>query len=182
MSSAFFEGKNAMEAFNEAGKRAIQELTQELLKMFALRPIKELILAGAGGGLTAGAKGLVFNQGTVTPFATGGVIKQPTLAPMALMGESGPEAVLPLRRGSGGKLGVSVAMGDSDVNVMVNIQNNSTAKVEAKRGTDSQGRPRVDILIRDVVRDVLRGDLASGTGMAADLERSYGLDRTRSMG
>ena len=49
----------------------------------------------------------------LTAFARGGVVDRPTLFPMArgagLMGEAGPEAILPLSRGRGGRLGVEVS-------------------------------------------------------------------------
>ncbi|YBV97385.1 tape measure protein [Phyllobacteriaceae bacterium JZ32] len=62
-----------------------------------------------GGGFTF-ANGAAFSGGRVTPFAHGGIVSQPTLFPMAngagLMGEAGPEGILPLRRNSRGQLGV----------------------------------------------------------------------------
>ncbi len=71
---------------------------------------------GGGGGFFSNlfggffAKGAAFNNGNVTAFARGGVVSAPTVFPMAkgmgLMGEAGPEAVLPLRRTSNGNLGV----------------------------------------------------------------------------
>jgi hypothetical protein len=74
--------------------------------------------ASVGGGLvTVGgivnANGNAFNHGNVIPFARGGVVGSPTMFPMAggrrgLMGEAGPEAVMPLQRGPGGRLGVAV--------------------------------------------------------------------------
>jgi hypothetical protein len=65
------------------------------------------------GGLFA--KGDVFSSGAVIPFANGTVIDKPTLFPMAggrtgLMAEAGEEAIMPLRRGADGKLGVVSAM------------------------------------------------------------------------
>jgi hypothetical protein len=51
----------------------------------------------------------VFSGGNIIPFARGGIpdlVGGPTLAPMALFGEAGPEAIMPLRRGSDGRLGV----------------------------------------------------------------------------
>jgi len=52
------------------------------------------------------AMGAMFNLGKVVPMANGFVTDGPTLSPMALMGEAGPEAVMPLSRGADGKLGV----------------------------------------------------------------------------
>jgi phage-related minor tail protein len=58
------------------------------------------------------ANGNAFGPNGITPFAKGGVVSSPTLFPFAkgtgLMGESGPEAIMPLKRGADGKLGVSV--------------------------------------------------------------------------
>jgi hypothetical protein len=74
--------------------------------------------AGGGGifGMLAGlfgfAKGGAF-VGGVQAFANGGIVSKPTMFPMAngagLMGEAGPEAIMPLRRGPDGRLGVSAA-------------------------------------------------------------------------
>ncbi|MFN7091368.1 MAG: phage tail tape measure protein [Allorhizobium sp.] len=67
----------------------------------------------SGGGVTAFAQGGV--PGRVTPFADGGVVAAPTYFPMAggtgLMGEAGAEAILPLKRGADGALGVAAEGG-----------------------------------------------------------------------
>ena len=78
---------------------------------------------GGGGGFFGNlfgglfAKGAAFNNGNVTAFARGGVVSAPTIFPMAkgmgLMGEAGPEAVLPLRRTLNGNLGVEAIGGGS---------------------------------------------------------------------
>lgn len=73
-------------------------------------------LGGAGGGGGEYAMGGAFERGMrVTAFARGGVVSRPTLFPMAngagLMGEAGPEAVMPLRRMNSGRLGVEMAGG-----------------------------------------------------------------------
>lgn len=67
------------------------------------------------GGLYA--EGGVFSRGRVVPFANGDVLDRPVLFPMAqgatgLMGEAGPEAIMPLKRGRDGKLGVASSGGD----------------------------------------------------------------------
>jgi lambda family phage tail tape measure protein len=76
--------------------------------------------AGVGSSLGKSAMGNVFDQGRIIhPYALGGIfsdiVTRPTMFPMAngagLMGEAGPEAIMPLKRGSDGKLGVSGAGG-----------------------------------------------------------------------
>jgi phage-related minor tail protein len=64
-------------------------------------------------GLTPAAKGATFSNG-IAKFARGGIVGSPTLFKFAdggttrtgLMGEAGPEAIMPLKRGADGKLGV----------------------------------------------------------------------------
>jgi lambda family phage tail tape measure protein len=62
--------------------------------------------------------------GRVTPFAAGGVVSAPTYFPMdgqmGLMGEAGSEAILPLKRGADGSLGVA-SSGGGTVNVVFNV-------------------------------------------------------------
>jgi lambda family phage tail tape measure protein len=96
-------------------------------------------LGDVGASLLANAKGNAFSDGNVVPFAKGGVVRGPTIFPMAngagLMGEAGPEAVMPLSRDSRGRLGVS----GGGMNVVVN---NMAAGVEGgdpeadRRGAD----------------------------------------------
>ena len=69
------------------------------------------------------AKGNIYAKNKIVPFAYGGIVNKPTLFPMAngagLMGEAGPEAIMPLRRGRDGKLGVEASGGVG--NVVVNV-------------------------------------------------------------
>jgi phage-related minor tail protein len=86
-----------------------------------------LLAQGVAGVMGAGmpfADGGAFSQGRVMPFAKGGVVSSPTGFPMrggmGLMGEAGPEAIMPLARGPDGRLGVQ-AGGGRAVNVVMNI-------------------------------------------------------------
>ena len=54
------------------------------------------------------AKGGTFARNGIVPYSKGGVIRRPTLS---LMGEQGAEAILPLQRGRGGRLGVAMQGG-----------------------------------------------------------------------
>lgn len=67
-----------------------------------------------GSGFDIGnvsARGNIFSSGNLVPFAMGGVVGSPTLFPFSggtgLMAEAGPEAIMPLKRGADGKLGVA---------------------------------------------------------------------------
>lgn len=77
------------------------------------------------GGLLPFAKGGAFTQGRVMPFAKGGVVSAPVSFPMrggtGLMGEAGPEAIMPLARGADGRLGVQAQGGGRPVTVVMNI-------------------------------------------------------------
>jgi len=99
-----------------------------------LAPLEKLVSNAASGlssNLTSGFFNLLpFAQGGVagriTPFAHGGVVGQPTLFPMGgsdigLMGEAGGEAILPLQRGSDGRLGVAASRSAAPVQVTFNV-------------------------------------------------------------
>ncbi|MFV2003270.1 MAG: phage tail tape measure protein, partial [Paracoccaceae bacterium] len=81
----------------------------------ALSPITS-VLGNAVSGLLSSlfANGAAFRSGAVVPFASGGVVSRATAFPMTggsmgVMGEAGPEAILPLSRGPGGRLGVQAS-------------------------------------------------------------------------
>ncbi len=77
-----------------------------------------------GANAFTNAKGNVFAGNKIVPYAMGGIVNKPTLFPMAngmgLMGEAGPESVMPLKRGRDGKLGV-IANGGGVGNIVVNV-------------------------------------------------------------
>jgi len=108
----------------------------------AIRPVTDHIASGIGGvinGLLGFSDGGAFSQGKVMPFARGGVVSSPVTFPMrggmGLMGEAGPEAIMPLARGADGKLGVRSGGGGRAVNVVMNIQ---TPDIEGFRRSQSQ--------------------------------------------
>ena len=97
----------------------------------ALKPVTDhvggLLATGVGGlmqGILPFADGAPFSQGRVMPFASGGIVSGATpfgmRGGMGVMGEAGPEAIMPLARGPDGKLGVRGA-GGGGATVVMNI-------------------------------------------------------------
>jgi hypothetical protein len=107
------------------------------------------------------AKGGAFDQGyTVHPFARGGsftnsVVNEPTMFKFAqgtgLMGEAGPEAIVPLMRDSSGNLGVRTDGGNAGSHVNIVINNNTSAEVQTNEATDGRGNRSIEITIGDMV-------------------------------
>lgn len=93
-----------------------------------LKPL-ENALAGAIGGLV----------GSVTPFADGGVVRSPSFFPMGggdlgLMGEAGAEAILPLKRGPDGALGVAAGGGGHGAQIVFNVTASDAASFRKSEG------------------------------------------------
>ncbi|MDQ2089136.1 phage tail tape measure protein [Marimonas arenosa] len=111
----------------------------------AVKPVTDhvggLLAQGIGrlvGGLFGFKDGASFTQGRVVPFASGGVVGGPTYFPMrgglGLMGEAGPEAIMPLSRGQDGRLGVRAEGGGRPINVVMNISTPDTASFQRSQG------------------------------------------------
>lgn len=112
----------------------------------AMKPVQNAVggaiaqgLNGLLGGIMPFEKGGAFSQGRVMPFAKGGVVAQATAFPMrggqGLMGEAGPEAIMPLARGPDGRLGVQAGGGARPVTVVMNI---STPDAQSFQRSQSQ--------------------------------------------
>jgi len=93
------------------GAKSATEALSGLLQM-AARALINRAFANAFAFAFGAADGAVMSAGNVVPFAKGGVVGGPTAFGMSggktgLMGEAGPEAIMPLKRGADGKLGVA---------------------------------------------------------------------------
>lgn len=106
----------------------------------AFRPIA----SGLAGGLNSLFGGLFSGEvkaaaGGIKPFASGGVIGTPTYFPLmsggvGLAGEAGPEAILPLARGSDGRLGVAAGGQGGGASITIHI---ATPDPESFRRSES---------------------------------------------
>jgi len=103
-------------------------------------------LSGSSSAVSAAsmfalANGGVMNQGNLQAFANGGVVSSPTIFPMAdgagLMGEAGAEAIMPLKRGKDGKLGVASAGSEQNITININVSG-ANGNPEAMRRSAGQ--------------------------------------------
>lgn len=132
----FDSNKSFKESFKDMAKNMIKQLyevlvVQKMIGKFDASTGVSTGIAGFFGNLTGGlfADGAAFNSGSVTPFAAGGVVSSATMFPMSggktgVMGEAGPEAIMPLSRGPDGSLGVK-ATGASGGTTVYQIEINA---------------------------------------------------------
>jgi len=136
------------------------------------------VLAETGGSASAGfgsspglqfAKGGAFTNGlydSPTPFmfANGG-----TFGNLGVMGEAGPEAVMPLTRDSSGRLGVAASgMGGSAdmtsnmVNITINVQQDGSGSESSSSGTQSEWKQMAQSVRAVVVDELARQSRPGG--------------------
>lgn len=131
MSSAFATSVSGGKQFDDVLKSLALRMS-DLAVRLAFKPLTnalgggiESLLSGLTGlGSSASSASVAAAAGAVKPFAAGGVIGTPTYFPMmdgsvGLAGEAGPEAIMPLKRGPDGRLGVSGAGGGNSITVQI---------------------------------------------------------------
>lgn len=127
---------------------------------------------GKTGEAEENAKGGVYGDGGYRAFAKGGaftnsIVDRPTFFKFArgggfgtgLMGEAGPEAIMPLKRGSDGTLGVSVS-GQTGFAIQVVINNYSNEKITAEEKTDMDGQRKLEITVGAMINQHISGGKA----------------------
>lgn len=122
-----FDGAKLSDALKQVGQSIV-----DTVYGISIKPVQAALgsaiadgISGLVGGLLPFEKGGSFAQGRVMPFAKGGVVASPTSFSMrggqGLMGEAGPEAIMPLARAADGRLGVQAAGSAKPVTVVMNI-------------------------------------------------------------
>lgn len=175
--------------FKDFANAVLDDLNRIIVRSLIIRPLAQGILSsiaptGAAGGYGAAggsytdtsafaAKGMAFDRGNVIPFARGGIVDSPTGfmfggGKRGLMGEAGPEAILPLQRGNNGNLGVAAQV----TPVTINIINQTGADVQQSESTGPNGEKTIEIIIANKVRE------GFGNGsFDRVLKQSFGLNR-----
>jgi lambda family phage tail tape measure protein len=176
--SAFEGMADQLTEFVTTGKMKFRDFAASVLKdisrmmiRYAMFQLMQGIISSVGGLFGGGnlgssaanvaqyaplnAKGNVYAQNGIQAFARGGIVNGPTLFPFAkgigLMGEAGPEAIMPLRRGRDGNLGV-MSSGGGTTNVVVNVDA-SGSKVE---GDQSQAKALGNVISAAVQSELIR--------------------------
>jgi hypothetical protein len=152
--AAFVTGaKSAKDAFNDFVGSVVSQISRLAAQDIAGSLFKGLGGGGGGGGLlnlfssffgggggfggqTAGGMFTLPGEGYAKGGAfTNGVVDTTTFFNPAMMGEAGPEAIMPLARDSSGRLGVRGNSGGANVNITFNI---STPDANSFRASESQ--------------------------------------------
>ena len=113
--NGFKKMEDAIFNFVTTGKLAFKDLVTSIMHDLTRLIIRQSItkpLFAAFTGLWS-KDGNAFASNNIVPYAKGGVVNKPTMfkyggSKLGVMGEAGPEAILPLQRGRGGKLGVQM--------------------------------------------------------------------------
>lgn len=176
MRNGLQSGESAWDSFANAAINAVDKIIDKLLDVAIDIGIDSLInmapgifghtvnVTGQAGKIAANSGGQIkMTNASYTPNAKGGVYSNgiytsPTFFAFAnggkfgVMGEAGPEAVMPLTRGPDGSLGVRANGACNNNPVVVNVINNSTAQARTEERQTSQG-VEIDVLIDELVAD-----------------------------
>lgn len=173
-SSAFEDAIVKGEEFSEV----LQGIGEDILRILVRKNITEPLANSFGSLFNFNADGGVYSSPSLSAYS-GGVYSSPQLFKFAngagVFGEAGPEAIMPLKRGPDGKLGVS----GSGSNVVVNLVE---APGSGKGGststtTGSNGEQIITVLVEKIKGDLIK-DVGSGGSFASAMEGQYSLNRS----
>ena len=155
--------KSAKDAFKDMARDIIKQLYRILVVEQMVQSISGAIRGSFGGGAPQGP----MPSGNPIPHANGGVVGSPTTFPMSggrtgLMGEAGPEAIMPLKRGANGKLGVQMEGGGATT-VVQNFNFSANGDDSVKK-IIAQAAPKIAQMTKsEILNDRRRGGTMKAT-------------------
>ena len=197
--------EDALVKFATTGKLSFQDFSnvviQEIARMHAKMVVSGLFSGVmswfGGGGYSAGtteyfstltdnanalgwAKGGVFDSASLSAYSNQ-IHDTPKLFAFArgagVFAEAGPEAIMPLIRGSDGNLGVRAHGGGGGGNMIVNIIN-KTDNTRVQQTQRTEGNDKILDVIIEQIKNGIGGDISRGSGaIPSALESTYGLNR-----
>ena len=112
---AFGKLEDTIMDFVQTGKLAFGDLARSIIADMARIAVRAAIVKPLMNFMFPGlfANGAAFAGNNIVPYRKGGVVSSPTMfkyggSQLGVMGEAGPEAIMPLKRGRSGKLGVEM--------------------------------------------------------------------------
>lgn len=196
-------------SFSDLADSMIRDLVRIAYQAMVVAPLVQSLTGMFGGGslikqalgasnaavnamFTPSAQGNVFSGGSISDYS-GSVVSSPTIFDFnehltafrkgaGLMGEAGPEAVMPLTRGPDGTLGVRSYTPDFSMptpEVTVNVINNTGQQVQAQTtaAPDGQGGLNIEVVLDQVEAGMVQRDNAGRSRFANHLDRTRGLSR-----
>lgn len=136
-------------SFSDFATSVLKDIAKMVTQLLIMKPLMDSIKSSgffgsffANGGAFSSATGLpygIYTKPTMFGMPGNGPLK--AYARGGILGEAGPEAILPLQRGADGKLGVAGS------GVEVNVYNNADAEVTTKTSQGADGRTVLDMYI-----------------------------------
>ena len=164
VSKAFQGMEDALVKFVMTGKLNFSDLTRSILADLARIAVRQAIMKPLMGlfPFLQNANGNVFAANGVVPYRKGGVVNSPTYfryggSNLGIMGEAGPEAIMPLQRGRGGKLGV-IAQGGGAGNITVNVD----ASGSSVEGDGNGGRQLGEVIAAAIQSELIEQQRPGG--------------------
>ena len=172
MSDAFMSMVEGTKSFKDSMKDMARAVIKQLFDILVVQRIVGSFNAatGVGSGIVGSIMGAFQADGgawqggsQIKAYANGGVVGGPTYFPMSggktgLMGEAGPEAIMPLKRGANGKLGVQMEGNSSgDVNIVQNFSFQANGDESVKRIIASEAPKIASMTQRQIMDQRRRG-------------------------
>jgi len=170
---------NMIDGFGKT-KASFEDMVTDMIKMLAKLIVQweianALKSAGFGGATGGKAQGAAWNASGIEYMAAGGILSGPTFfrnqGRLAVAGEAGPEAVVPLQRNASGDLGVASS------GVVVNVHNTNGSEIATASKDNTDGSKQIDIYVRNTVKAMMNDG-----SMDRTMRSTYGVSRQPAAG